>query len=480
MDTISIEKQGNIKDNFARCLQQIYFAFLLICLPIPILWLNYILPFCGVVMLFLVFKSLRKENKYFKLSFYIVILYLICLFLKLILYACLDGVLFIKAFEASFFYIFKWIVFILFLVCFKQGLLKIQSNLEKKNKLFSMNVWLIVFLLLALEHLFHSNDTISHGLYTISFFLVIYSFIRMSKDFNNLMSLGLGVRVSVKKYSNFFFAILISLLLIMGIYFTYNYGGSYPMQWQEMSTDTVSESQEVLKIKQKLLSKGFPERVLQDICTEDVKKCVDCINVKYAITVFDFTNYYAEEKVYKDQELDTIDANKLYLTGIIVDLVDENSENAKDYIVFQHFLWGDDIIFYGTESIAIQSYDKAENISGRVLYNDNNKKHSSNFYKQYLTKVSTGSDIFGNSDSTNGSISNFSFPKAVKNARGYVSYRVKEEWISGGISSDLYYTHQVNKFLYPVKTAERGRLYRPFFGEKAFNVFHAEVNMPFH
>jgi uncharacterized membrane protein len=65
---MDIDEEKTILNPWKKPIMEITLGFALTSITLNFLWLQYILPAIGIVLIFIGARSLRKENKYFTMS----------------------------------------------------------------------------------------------------------------------------------------------------------------------------------------------------------------------------------------------------------------------------------------------------------------------------------------------------------------------------------------------------------------------------
>lgn len=412
-----------------------------------ILWLNYILPAIGIVLLLLGFRKLRCESKQFKACYVLSAIKacfcILSLFLSSTIYGSGDyGTAFLKT--ISFLSIFCTFIIIIFLTL---AIRKTQLKANLPVKIRSAVAMIILYVVLLVWAVLQVEIPLLGYATIISYIVILINLFRIIKDIDTA---GYVIQAAPVKISDKTVCVLLILVTVISIICGFVFFHSYDMNWKEVSQ---TDHSQVSDIREDLLSKGFPERVLNDMSNEDIISCKDAIKV------------YSETEEYSvDESFDLLgftinpdnpDTKEIRFTHVMISL----NEERGIWMCLDHFEWlnGDD--FYGTEAIQIWSdhgsnWTDLDSYSGRVLYDENGKAYTSPYFSFANESYTNQHPILGGSK--NDIFAKFSFPSGNLNQRGYVCY-IGDEKATNLTGSLINYNHQKTFLQYPVKSAAKSR-----------------------
>lgn len=402
-------------------------------LRLNILWLNYILPTIGMIMLILGLRRLRKENGGFMACYVLSIVYAAMIFPALVLYATrFHSHIFAMPWTTA----ASWMltgVQLAYILCLSGALNAVHRKAGLPGTVLgarSLVVWVLLLLVLALMNY---NGSIIGWIVIAAFFPIVYS---LSKIAGELSEAGYCVRCAPVRVSDRALTLTILGVLAAAIAFCYIFLSGYPMDWQTAPTRR-SEQAEVISAR--LAELGYPEELLADLTDEDIIACEGAVS----IIVDSARNHAFYEKP------------RFYSRDVAVEL----PGNELQWRMFHHFRWLDGNRFYDTESIDIQTrwqgtslFSPSGTFSGQVLCERNGRTCSASYYSLELGEY-TVQNFFGDSTGTH-LVACFSLPDRAENQRGYVSYVLDLEQQNDYIGTWMNYTHQKSWWQYPVSTAE--------------------------
>lgn len=397
-------------------------------------YLNYILPFGGMVLCLLGFRTLRKENKWFGNCFIITVIRMVYLFLMLILNTTIIRSFIFDLPITSVSAIAGLLLLFAEFFCFWRGLRAVQQKAELPPRACggALIIWYAFLCFLAVVQY---NGLVIAGGMIIGYIVIIRSIYRLSEEIDEA---GYSIQAAPVIATDKCIVFTLVLALIIGCGCGWLFGGSYPMDW---GTIDMSEHNEVKDIKSHLMELGFPEYVLNDLSPEDIAACDGALQVVVDVT----------DKAVKE----------LRITGIGVQIPGEREK----WIIFHHFLWTVNPGFYGTESIQIwpvyrnisKGWASDGEVTGRVLYDKNGKCFAAPYYS-IGSQILTSDNIFWAQTTNTDVFAAFSMPAKGENCRGYVAYPIEEIQDDYIISSWINYTHQRSWFQYPAVTAMEKRM----------------------
>lgn len=425
--------------------------------------LDYILPVVGIIALFLGFRALKKENPWFHTGYIVTILRMICLFPILIL----NATIFQNGFHASSLADILTTVNLLFVLLtfysLWQGIRMVQQKADMEQQGESAGALIIWYIIVCVLGLVKIEGMIIVGGMLIAYFFIIRGLGQLSKELDETGYLVQPVEV---RFSDGIVIKAMVGFLLIGILCGYLFFDSYPMKWEVNVADT--EGNEILEIKEHLISLGFPEYVLEDMTEKDVLAYKDAKQVVVDVNEYPFNDgREVEERYLEERWITTVyDVKELKVTDIAVQLDDD-----KTWIFLHHFLWQEEpeVLgikgFHGTESIQIwpvyyirsEEWSKYGEVTGRLLYDKDEETYVSDYY--YLGEKSyVSNDVFFGTQNANNVFAAFSLPDDGERQRGYIMYQAQEIEEGWATSSWFNYTHQESFFQYPVKTAIETRM----------------------
>lgn len=409
------------------------------------LCMNYILPAAGFVLMLLGLRVLRRENKWFRRCFAVLIVETAYIWILYILNTSLFGSMLVNSEILIVLYIFSSLLRIIVYIFLSLGLASVQKNAGKPANFLRTACLPVCYAVISAYGLLQLSGFIIPGILLIMYILIFWG---MYKTVKNLNITGYSIKTAVIKVSDGFIAIILSLVLIFGGACGYLFCGGYPMDWSPVNAD---EHAEVETIKSQLAKLGFPEYVLNDLTPEDISACEGALQV-------------VSDVIYESIGsglLETGEDDELMLTGVGVQVPGEN----MSWIVFHHFLWTTDPQFYGTESIQLwPPYDSSSDIwspagevTGRVLFDRGADTFAANYYSLGPQIYTSDNAVFGEQTAMD-IFAEFSLPKNGENCRGYVAYPVYQTISNSVLSSWANYTHQKSWAQYPVMSATQRRI----------------------
>ena len=412
--------------------------------------LSYLLPTVGMILSLLGFRSLRQENIWFKICLIITMLRAAFFFPELILNTTIIQEAFFSSTIAEVVAIVNPFLLFIQYFCLWRGLRTVQQKVNLSPRAKAVVALMIWFVCMCILVFVRYNGLVIGIAMILGFFIIIYSIHKLSKELDEA---GYSIHPATVKVTDKAIVLMLILLLALGCFCGYYFGGSYPMNWTPIEE---SEKTEAGEIQAQLMELGFPEYVLQDLSAEDIAACEGAMQIV--------------EDIYKEKEL--------RITNVGVQLSGERDK----WIIFHHFLWTSNPGFYGTESIQIwpvyknisEGWISDGGVSGRVLYDKNGKTFVAP-YHSIGEQTYTYSDILWGDQTNTDIFATFSMPEKGIDCRGYVAYPIKEIQDGYIISSWINYTHQESWLQYPVMTAMENRMRNSWNNDGAFmtiqNVF---------
>ena len=355
-----------------KAMNRVLAGMALCTVTLSFLCLDYILPTVGMLLSLLGFRSLRRENRWFGACFVITVIRAAYFFPILILNTTIiQSVAFAPSVTPVLTTTNALLMFAGFF-CLWRGLRAVQSKVGLPPRVGGAVALMVWYVLMSILAVIRYNGLIIPGAILISYFFIIRSIYKLSKELDEA---GYSIQAASLRVSDRCIVLTIAAVLILGCAAGYLFGGSYSMAWETISP---SEHAEVEDTKNRLIELGFPEYVLNDLTAEDIAACAGVLRVVVDVTdepVNDgrtvTTTEYVGDRHRVIHQSTVYDVKELRITGVGVQLPGERER----WIIFHHFLWTTDPGFYGTESIQLwpvyrdisKGWMSAGEVSGRVL-----------------------------------------------------------------------------------------------------------------
>lgn len=340
------EREGNrMKESlWKQTYENILIGMGFIGITLNFLFLNQLLPFIGILLVFTGFRKLRRENQWFQIGYAGAGLKVVITIVSIVLGAVLGH----EEIYAS--YVWKVIAFcggilpIVLMGCFYFGM---RAELKKQNVninhevLLHILIWYVVVVALAAWNY--------QGLILALIILAAYIgiLVELKHIADKLEEAGYILEEQTVRISNGKCVGCAVVLTVAGLFSAYLFLDSYHMEWTMVkeSQDPVSE-----EIKDHLLSLGLPEDILNDLTEEDLLECKNARQVfverddypmNDGVKVVSGTEGYTQYSTEYPQK-------ELKLSGAAIEL-----EQKGQWKVIHHFRWNEDPGFRGTESLQI-------------------------------------------------------------------------------------------------------------------------------
>lgn len=414
-----------------KAMNRVVIGLALNAVTLNFLWLNYILPAIGIVMIFLGFRSLRRENSGFKACWILSIVMFFYTFSLLIINASIWRNTILQSPAARVLnYIIMGIILLL-IIYMRRGFSSVQKKAGIKQNTGSITSLLIWYIFLYILGMLHYKGWIIAIALIIAYIFIIRCLYRLPSE---LEEAGYVIVAAPVRFSDKAVKLGISLVLTIGIATAYIFFGKYPMQWTPVAAASKDEAQAA---KYHLETLGFPDIMVDDLTEENLLDCADAVRVIV-------------------QEDGNADPNPdLRIRDVAVKL----PGSRETWRIFHYFQWNRGVPFRGTDVIEIcPKYRKGygwimeEEISGQVLYNEADQTYAAPYYR-IIDKIYEQDNIFGSGGISQNIFAEFSFPKGKGNYRGYVSYRIQETGDGLPFEDRVKYVFQKSWLQYPVHTA---------------------------
>lgn len=414
-----------------RAMNRVLIGLALSTFTLNFLLLNYILPALGIVLMLLGFRSLRRENREFKVCWILSIIRVPYIFAWFIINASIWQKTILESAIAKSIAHINIVIIFAQIILMERGFRSVQEKAGIKPHTGSITAFLIWYILLYILGLLQYNGFIMPIVLIIVFILIIRGLKRLISELNDT---GYVIDEVPAGISDRAVIIGFSLVLTLGIAVMYIFFSKYPMQWIPVAVVSNNEAQAV---KDHLVSLGFPDIMVDDLTEEDLLDCADAVRVIV-------------------QEDGNADPNPdLRITDVAVKL----PGSRETWRIFHYFQWNRGVPFRGTDVIEIcPKYRKGYGwimegeISGQVLYDEADHTYAAPYYR-IIDKIYEQDNIFGSGGISQNTFAEFSFPKGKGNYRGYVSYKIQETGDGLPFEDLVIYVFQKSWLQYPVQTA---------------------------
>ncbi|MEA4933818.1 MAG: hypothetical protein VB071_09650 [Lawsonibacter sp.] len=451
-----------------RSMERIVWGLGLTTCTLNVLYLNYLLPALGVVLLWLGFRTLRKENHYFTVCWIISLYGVASKFGELVG----NATVWRTQAEAP---DWGWITLaipLIQLLCLWRGIRVVRRKAgqpDEAGPVVGLMVWYGVLCALAL---LGAQGWLLGVPLLIAYICILRGLAKLPAlmDEAGYQVNTAPVRISDRTIWIGWFAALLICIPIAGLLF-----GHYPMDWKPVEAGEQAGLEEV---RANLLDLGFPEAVLDDLSADDLRALEGAETVTVDVSEHPFNDGREVTETWggHTQVHTEYDVKELKLTSIAVGLPGDN------WRVIHHFLWQEDSPLRGsTECIHLwtagrlgkDGFRLAEAFSGRVLYDDGGTTYVADYYSLQTEDYLANSVFFGTSSGSD-PFALFSLPRRGERCRGYVSYGMEQILPEYLLDGWINYTHQTRFLNYPLMTAQQYSL-SGMWGGGAFDTAQAAI-----
>ena len=384
----------------------------------------------GFICLLIGFRSIRNENKFFKLGYVSAIV----LNIHTVIFHVLDMSIW-KDSIVSEIGLLSTIIFLsmslLMYVGIWLGIWNIETKAGKTEHSKSPAVLAVLYASVVVMGLIKVT-----GFWAIVWAVAyICTIVGVFKTYKAVEDVGYVVKASSIKVPNWVMVTAMVFVTIVGV-IVINGFNKYPMDWQKYE---VAQNAELDNMRKQLIEEGIPAYVVNDLTAEDIKQCAQA---KLVLT------HEAEEDLYKINV-------KLMSYAFCMD---EESGRLK---IINYFVWDENTKFYGTELITYggNNVRNAENISGYVFYDKNGNSYRSSYYRMEYVEgpvINLPVEVPGIEGNTSSLYTGFSFNERGTNYRGYLTFET-EYLVYGDVNLhenvEIKYWHQNWIMQYPMQTA---------------------------
>lgn len=419
--------------------------------------LNYLLPTIGLCLVFLGFRTLRTENRWFHVCWVLTVIRMVCYFPVLVVNTTIYQTTFhASAFGSILSTLNAGIGFYLYF-CLWKALRCVQEKaglVPRAGGAAALLIWSAVVFLLAVLQV--PDGLLPGVLLLVAYFFILRSLVMLSRELDEA---GYCIIAAPVRFPDKIIVLALTLVTLLSCGCGYLFFHQYPMSWQPVSQST---NPEVQQIRDHLLSLGFPEHILEDLAEEEILACKGALAVVTDVCDHSVnTGHEVQEQIGNTIHIYTEYPEKeLRITGVGVALPGEKTQ----WKLFHHFQWLSAPHFWGTDVIQLwpaynngKGWLPAGDVTGRILCDDGKQVFSAPYY-ELGSETYTSNTIFWGEQTSTDLFASFSMPKDKQNYRGYVSYAVtpaQEGWL---VDAWINYTHQISWLQFPAITAKEKHL----------------------
>lgn len=429
-----------------RAMGQIVWGIGLTTCTLNVWIVQYLMVAVGVVLLWLGFRILRRENRWFTLCWGISVLEVVLRFLGFVLDATIWS-------GENPIYLLAYLVLLLPLIqyiCLWQAIKEVRRRAGQPAKAGAAGALIWFYLVLAALALMNAQGLVVVGILLVAYILILRSLAKLPHllDEVGYQVTSAPVKVSDRSIWIAWLAALLVCIPAATLLF-----GRYPMEWTPRPE---GEQAGLEEIRAHLVELGVPEQVADDLSAEDLSGLEGALRVEVEVTEEPF-NDGREIRVTSGNHTKIhteYDVKEMKVTNLAVELP------GKRWKIIHHFQWQVQPKYRTTECIVLWPTDSLEEayrmegtVTGRLLYDRDGATYLGDYYRLGVEDYTTNSFMMG-TEENHWPMALFSLPLGGENCRGYLTYQVEmldEGWI---LDSWMNYTHQVGFWNYPLMTAE--------------------------
>ena len=333
-----------------RAMRRIVWGIGLTTLTLNFWYLDYLLPAIGVVLLFLGFRTLRRENRWFFICWLVSLCDLAACFLERVLDATIwaDVLLPMPLWSGM------TALGLVQTFCLWKGIRAVRRAAGQEDRAKAAAALLAFQSLLVALGVLGGGTLQLHGLFFLAVFLTIY--LCVMRSLSRLPALldgaGYGVRAAPARLPErgvwiAWFALLAAGILLAGALWC-----RYPMEWTPVEAEEQAGLEE---IRARLLALGMPEQVADDLAPQDLAQMEGALSVTTHVSQHPFNEgrpeYYM---VGTERRYNTVyDVKELRMSNIAVELP------GGHWRILHHFLWQADPGLRTTERIKLWTTAKS-------------------------------------------------------------------------------------------------------------------------
>ena len=423
-DVTPPEEEIRKTNPWSKPIGSITWGFILTTWHLSFIYLQYILPTIGVILIFLGFRSLRNENKYFKIVWMLSILKLFLQLGDLISVSTPLNIMdFPRSAIGALMLPFQIAMFLVFRAALKVAFKK-AGRLMEADPLLGASWWTAAAFLIAVSPF--SNSWLIFFPMVICYILIVRSLFRIGNQLDDAGYLltNAPVRISTRKFGWTYFLIALATVIICSVFYNH-----LQLEPQEYYLPETTEA------RQHLLDMEFPAEALQYLGNEDVAMLSDAVNVESFSKLLMFDPKRIEHQVGSEgytQISHTYEPGKKNIEATTVYIeMPENVVYIMQYFTWEggRPIWQDGILISGeTEA------DDKQIISSGLFYSKRGTEYTADFPRLVCDQM-TQDAMFGTYYPVliSGALS---YPFGSEDQGGYILYRYRVR-----VDNDIYHTY---------------------------------------
>lgn len=414
----------DLKDFGSKSIKNITLGFMFTLMTFDFLYLPYILPSIGAVLLYTGFRDLRRANKEINLAWKFSIINMIYQVLNLIYW---NTPLNVNVRGIGILVFISTVFHLSFLIIFSSGIKNIFNQNQiilEKDPILRIIIWRIVVIILAVTELgqiwFIAMPIIIYYFYI---FRCLYKLSYVFEKINCIHSTE-NKMLSNKKIL-FGYMLFCALIVVVCCLF---------------SNHINLDSNEVVSVKEfgirnTLIDKGIPREIVKDIEDDDIANLKDIVNIET----------FSEELLFNSSS-----ENKLKVTSIFIEL------KYNKMFAIEYFNWGEGGPYW-QDGFEVTNTWPLELINGKLLYDKDGINYCAKIPRLSGGMV-TSIDIFGDERQEEKITGAINYPYKSQKQRGYIMYKIviPEGTITG--ANLVNYMHYNHPFRIPYVEVEKKSL----------------------
>ncbi len=375
------------------------------------LYLQYILPTIGVALIFLGFRSLRNQNKYFTILYFMAIVKLVSHLLDILIVTTPLNTLSYPALAIGLVAtVFRVFIFLTFHKGLKEVHVKAGKTMESGPLLWA-SLWMVLVFLVGISPL--SETWLVFIPMIIFYILIIRSIFSIGKELDDTgyLLINAPVKINNRTFGRIYFL----LIMIIGI--------SSNMYFNNLKLESNRfVSPENTSLREDFIDMGFPLDALSYLSDSDIDLLKEMIHVEVEdeVLMFDPKQISHVEETWNSEFISytyepgkkNIDASTIFIQ------MPERTLYVMHYFKWTggNPIWQDAIMITGNPGLA-----NREIINSGLFYSKNDKEYIADF--PHISMENVERHTFFGTDWTEVIRASFSFPIGSKDQGGYVLYR---------------------------------------------------------
>jgi len=335
-------------------MRSIFIGIALSVLTFGFVFPDLLLNTASVVLMYLGFRSMRKENRWFAWGYRLTLVLMVSALVRFAIGSTIWNTAITQSVPGQIFGYLLNAVMLFVMLCVRQGIRQVQKQADIDSDTRHLTVAMAVYLAVVALPLLPWSQAREFGILgaTVAFVWLLY------KAYRNMGEAGYAIHPAAVKLSKVSIWLIAAGLAVVCVVTGFLFFRQYPMQWEKKESSVSAQAE---AIREDLIALGMPQNIAADLSEADLLELEGA------------------EKIYAKIQSNPNDPVSFNYVSVLL------PDSLK---LLVHFRWNTDDVFRGTETFHFE-YDQddtnsqliADSCHGRLLYNKGSSSYASPYAK---------------------------------------------------------------------------------------------------